>query len=364
MRKAFFPILSFLLLFGCASDTPKDAEKSSKAVPVIAKPAAVTTINLYYETTGELRPIRTLVIYPEVSEKITYIACKEGGFVKEGDLLFKLDPTSAGIRVNECLSDLSKAHANLKSQQNKITRYSKLQRRDAIAEIEWDDMEQAKQLYEAEKTAAEVRLRRAESDLNKTEIRAAFNGKIGRVHQSEHELSSPTKSLSSLSDFSKYTVEFYLAESEAADLIESGKRQVLISPLEDPENELKAELTFIDKCLHPQTKQVFAKAEISPPDDRLFSGQAVHVKILSKTLSDHIVISEKAVHSSSDGHYVYLIKEDHTVEKRAVKPLCYRDMQVVVESGLEGGELIVIEGHMRLFPGQLVEASTGGLHEK
>lgn len=356
MKKAIFPILSILLLVGCGQNS-KSSTSARKAVPVIAEKAKAEKINLYFETTGELHPAKTLALHPEVTEKISYIACKEGEFVNEGTLLFTLDKTACSIRLNESSLELSKAEANLKSQENKIIRYSQLKRRDSIAEIEWDDMEQARHLYEAEKKAAEIRVEKAKLEMSKTIVKAPFAGTLGRVYQSEHEIASPSKPIATLSDFSKYTVEFYLSEEEAKHLLESGNQKVLIAALDCNDAEFEAKLTFMDKTLHPQTKQVFAKAEIDAPSMPLFSGQHVRVKILSKTLEDRIAVAEKAVHSSSDGYYVYLVKDDLSVEKKNVRPLCYLQSKVVIDTGLSPGDLIVTEGHLKLFPGQLVEVT-------
>lgn len=357
MRNSVITFCMLLTLSSCSQDKTVEGQKKRQAVDVIAEKAKVKQVDLYFEALGEIKPIKSLVIYPELSEHIIAVNCKEGEEVLIDDELFKLDQNASEIRMQEAEAELAKADANLKSKESKLKRYHQLKRKEAIAMIEWEEMEQGKLFCEAEKCSAKLRADKAYNDLKKTTILAPFSGKIGKIHFSEHEMSVIGKPLTTLSDCTKCIVEFYITEDEGRHLLQEGKKDVMVSPIYDETQIENGLITYIDRSLNPQTKLIFVKAEINNPNEKFLSGQTVSVKIPSKTLNNSIVIPQKALNISSEGKYVYVVKEDNTVEKRIVQPIHYQNSQVVIGEGLKADELIVLEGHLRLYPGQAVEVA-------
>jgi multidrug efflux system membrane fusion protein len=119
-------------------------------------------------------------------------------------------------------------------------------------------------------------------------------------------------------------------------------------------------LSFVDNAVDSTTGTIRLKATYDNPDRRLWPGQFVKVVLTTGVEADALVVPAQAIQTGQDGPYVYIVKDDMTVEPRPVKTGPSSEGLVAISKGLAAGERVVTDGQLRLFPGAKVELKTKG----
>ncbi len=122
-------------------------------------------------------------------------------------------------------------------------------------------------------------------------------------------------------------------------------------------------LAFVDNTVDPTTGTILLKATYANQDGRLWPGQYVNVVLELSSRPDVVVIPAQAVQTGQKGQYVYVVKDDLTVEYRDVVTGITTDNEVVIGQGLQPGEKVVTDGQLRLAPGALVKIAGGSRQE-
>jgi multidrug efflux system membrane fusion protein len=118
-------------------------------------------------------------------------------------------------------------------------------------------------------------------------------------------------------------------------------------------------LTFVDNAVDTATSTILLKATFANQDERLWPGQFVDIVVTLGEEADRIVAPAPAVQTSQQGQYVFVVKDDQTVELRSVKVNRMDEAEAVIDKGLTGGETVVTDGQLRLVPGAKVEIKSG-----
>ncbi len=152
-------------------------------------------------------------------------------------------------------------------------------------------------------------------------------------------------------------VTFAIPESQLRDVkkyMAVGKLPVFVSPQDDESEKQTGYLTFIDNSVDPTTGTIKLKGTFPNQDRKLWPGEFVRVSLQLTTHTNALVVPNQAVQTGQDGEFVFVVKEDRTVESRPVTTSVRVDQEMVVEKGLEFGETVVTEGQLRLSPGARV----------
>jgi membrane fusion protein, multidrug efflux system len=135
---------------------------------------------------------------------------------------------------------------------------------------------------------------------------------------------------------------------------------VRVRPQDDPSApEAMGSLAFVDNAVDPSTGTIKLKGTFPNTDRRLWPGQFVRVTLRLTTQANAVVVPNQAIQTGQDGPFLYVVKADSTVESRRVRTGVRVEQDMVVESGLEAGEKVVTEGHLRLAPGSRVVIRDG-----
>jgi len=137
---------------------------------------------------------------------------------------------------------------------------------------------------------------------------------------------------------------------------------VTVIPQEDEATKEVGYLTFVDNSVDPATGTIKLKGTFPNKDHKLWPGQFVRVTLRLTTQVNALVVPNQAVQTGQDGEFVFVVKEDRTVESRPVTTSVRIDQDMVVNKGLELGETVVTEGQLRLAPGARV--TTGDRNRK
>lgn len=304
---------------------------------------------------------------------ITEIVVEDGAAVSEGDVIFRIEPDTYQAEVAAKSATVRSAEADVKLAEIELIRKTELLKREAIPESELDIAQANAAVAEANLAASRAALDEAQLNLERTEITAPFDGRIGRATVSLGALVGPsTGPLITLVQETPMYVTFSLSEPQllrvlerldrgVADLIESGSSPNVFVRL--PDGTLLEEpgvITFLDNRIDPTTGTIALRAEFANERRFILDGGFVSVVIeeLDPTLS--ILIPQNAVQRDQRGDFVLVVTDQQLVEQRYVTLGPQEETAVVVADGLRSGESVIVDGLQRVRPGVEVNAVIAG----
>jgi membrane fusion protein, multidrug efflux system len=363
-RKLAAAAIIGIILSACSQQTAPQ-NFSPPAVPVLAQEAGVQDVPTHFESIGTLKPSALVEIRPQVSGMLEAVHFTEGDEVKKGTHLFSIEYRPYEIRLHEAEAQLAHNKAALDIAHKTLNRYNNLASKDLIPQQEWDQLQSQATKEEAQIKANEAKVESANLDLQRCNITAPIDGKIGKIliHPGNLVSAGQTTPLASMSKIDILNVEFTLTEKEFQQLSAQQRQEafpVEICTFNSQTEACQGMLTFFDHSYDTQTGLLYLQAKLDNPHLQFLPGQHVHVKVPIQIIRNAIVVPEKSVKINQQGPYVYTIKDDMTVEMRPVKLGDEVGEDIVVLEGLAPKELIVTEGHLRLFPGLKVEIKQPG----
>ncbi len=317
----------------CGSGEPGAAVESP---PVVIEAARVEprSFSERLEIVGQIAAAESVVIQPEIAGVIEAVEFVEGQRVGQGDVLFVL-------RSEEQRAALRAAEAELLLAQDVFDRTEALSRVQVSAAAE---LTAARARVEA--AAAEADMTRV--DLDRTRIRAPFDGLLGARYVSPGARVDAESELVRLEASDLLKLEFSLPES-ALSLAEPG---LAISALVAayPGEAFPGEVYFVSPALDESTRRLDLKAWIPNPAGRLRPGMFARVELEVERIGEALLVPESAIAYDLAGTFVWRVRDGSRAERVSVRLGPRHDGYVVVESGISGGDTIVTSGTHKIFP--------------
>jgi membrane fusion protein (multidrug efflux system) len=299
---------------------------------------------------------------------------EEGTFVKKGDLLYTIDAQPFQAKVVEAQSQLAAAQTTHAKSQSDLERIRPLAEMKAVSEQDLDGAVAQEAAARAGVQAAEAGVDLAEIELSYTRIIAPINGLIGLTKAKPGEFVGRDPNpvvLNTLSDIDPIRVRFSISEREylivartylqthTRDDRESGarreRRNDLVLILADgSEHREKGTVVAASQSIDQETGTYTLEASFPNPDRIILPGQFARVRALYQVLDDVVVIPRKAVSEMQGLFRVYLVDGSGEVSVKEIRLGPDTGNDIVVESGLEGGETIIVEGIQKVRPGMTV----------
>ena len=374
---------------GAAGPTAPGAggKKGGGDAPVTLTKVMLKDVPMEVQVIGNVEALAVVTVKAQVGGELIKVHFNEGDYVRKGDLLFTIDrrPLEGALRQAEAnlLKDLAmqgQAEANLareKAQEKYVRsqadRYGNLFKEglaskdqaelfrtnaDVIASAINAD-QAAIESAKASVEAGRAMVQNAKTQLNYTEIRSSVDGRTGHVTVKQgNVISAATPELVTINQVQPIYVTFSIPESALGDVkkyMAQGKLQVVAVPQEDGGTPHTGVLTFVDNSVDPTTGTIKLKATFPNTDRKLWPGQFVRVTLRLTTMMNSKVVPNQAVQTGQEGLYVYVVKEDSKAEMRPVLTGARIDQDLVILKGLEVGETVVVDGHLRIAPGMRVQ---------
>jgi multidrug efflux system membrane fusion protein len=375
---------SAFLLQGCAGNgAPARAAKKGDrggAVPVVVAKAVLQDVPIEVQAVGNVESYLTVTVKAQISGEITEVLFREGDFVTKGARLFTIDPRTYEGQLNQAQANLNKdqavvaqLEANLardqaqeKYAQAAAARHAELFERRLVAK---ELMEQTRANAEAVSAAvradqAAIQSARASIEATKaavenakvmlsyTVIRSPLDGRTGNIDVNQGNVITPNTTLMTITQVEPIYVTFSIPEARLKEVRKS--QSVTAYAQDDPSSQQTGQLTFIDNTVDPTTGMIRLKATFANKDHKLWPGQFVRATLRLGMKKDSVVVPNQAVQTGQEGPYVFVVKSDQTVESRDVTTGARIEQNIVIETGLEPGEVVVTEGQLRLAPGTKV----------
>lgn len=362
---AFLAATAFAALTGCG-DKPAGqgaagaGKRGSAAAPVYVAQAKTKVVPLVIEAIGAVEPIRTTTIRSQVTGTLVKIAIKEGQTVKEGDLLFEIDPRPFENALRSAEADLQKAKVQLETARTQVARYRSLTTDQMVSKEQFEKISDSARSLESEVQSDESRLSTARLQLEYCSIRAPLSGRTGNIPVHEGDLVRVNEAgglLVTIHQISPIYVTFGVPQQYFGALVryrETGTLKVSVIPPGADEIPEDGELTFMDNTVDSSTGTLKLKGSFPNIAQRLWPGQFATVTVTLAT-PEALTVASSALQTSQAGQYVYVVKEDKTAELRPVIVERMSGPDAVVTKGIVEGETIVVDGQLRVIPGKPVD---------
>ncbi len=345
--------------------------KGGGAAPVLVGQAQKKIVPLVIEAIGAVEPIRTTAIRSQVTGTLLKIAIQEGQNVKQGDLLFEIDPRPFKNALQTAEADLQKARLQLETARAQVARYRSLTTEQMVSKEQFEKITDTARSLESEVLADESRVSTAKLSLEYCSIRAPLSGRMGNMSVHEGDLvranaNDAAGTLVTINQLNPIYVTFGVPQQYLADLARyraTGTLKVKVVPPGSDVTAEEGELTFMDNTVDSSTGTLKLKGSFPNSSHRLWPGQFATVTV---TLSapEVLTVANSAIQTSQAGQYVYVVKADKTAELRPIVVDRMFENDAVITNGLTEGETVVVDGQLRVIPGRPVEIkdpnATGG----
>jgi membrane fusion protein (multidrug efflux system) len=359
--------LCAVLVAGCA----KEADAPQRPPPVVSVITVTPTPIPYVATfVAQTESSRQVEIVARVSGFLDRIAYPEGELVKEGQLLFQLDPRPFEAQVDAAKGEVLAQTARFTTAEATLKRVRPLTQQNAMSQA---DLDKAQGEYDASRAAvfsAQAKLKQAELNLGYTTIRSPVTGFSGKALQRQGAYINAvgdSAKLSYVAAVEPMWVNFSMSQNQLAqvrDLVQKGQ---LVAPKnQDFEVELvlsdgkvyshTGKINFADPTFSQDTGSFQVRAVLPNPKRELRPGMFVTANVKGGTRPNAIIVPQLAVQQGAKGHVVYVVKEDGTAEVRPVVVGDYSgEKGILIASGLSAGDKVVVEGALKVVPGQPVK---------
>lgn len=374
-------------------------------VPVVVATVSQRDVPINIDVIGNVEAYSTISVKAQVGGQLTKVYFQEGDYVKKNDPLFTIDPRPFQGQLNQAEAQLSQVTANLardtaalgqaqanlardtaneKYAQTQAERYEKLFEQGVVSREQTDQMRASadalSQTVLADKAAiesaraqigatkasvdsAKSSVENAKVQLSYTNIPSPIDGRTGNLMVKQGNLvTANTMELMTIAEVHPIYVTFSVPESQLGEIkkyMAQGKLPVTARPQDNTGSGQTGVLTFIDNTVDPTTGTIKLKGTFQNADNKLWPGEFVRVTLQLTTQPNAVVVPNQAVQTGQDGQFVYVVKQDRTVEMRPVVTGTRIDQDLVVDRGLQPGETIVTEGQLRLAPGSRVQFGGG-----
>ena len=357
-----------LLIAGCGRpDTPPPPPAPPAAVKVISSRAE--TVPVVDEYVGRIAAYRSVEIRARVEGILERRHFVEGSEVKNGQLLYTIDPTPFKIALADAQADQARSQANLASARSREARLAPLVKENAISQQDYDDAVTAVKQTEALLAVSAANIDRAQTNLGYTRVLATEHGKIGAALVPEGRLVGKGEAthLTTIDRLDQVYVNFTMADRDALILKRelqrgtvktgAGSSQARIFLPDGSEFERTGRLDFTDSQVNPGTGTLTLRVVMPNPRQQLLPGMYVRVVYTSGSRPDTLLIPQVAVTKTPTGHIAWVVDADNKAQRRDLVVGAWHGSDWIIDRGLGAGETVVVEGIQRLRQGAPVTPS-------
>jgi RND family efflux transporter MFP subunit len=357
------------LLLGCG-----EAQKQATPPPpkvTVAKPIKRTIID-QDEYVGRFVAVYSVEVRARVSGYLDKVQFQDGQIVKQGDLLFTIDKRPFQNTLDQARANLELARSNLLFTQSDLARGQQLLRDRTISEQIFEQRSQASRNAQAALAASEAMVRQAELDLEFTELKAPITGRIGDRRVTPGNLvtggtGGATTLLAVIVSTDPIRLEFTfdeasllryerLARDGNTDVTGRGSAPVRLKLIDEQDFTHYGRMDFIDNVIDRSTGTIRGRAQFANSDGLFTPGMFARVQVPASAPYEALMVPDLAIGTEQVRKFVYVVDQDGIARQRFVMLGDVVDDLRVVKEGVSADDRVVVNGLMRVRPGQKVTA--------
>jgi membrane fusion protein (multidrug efflux system) len=330
-------LVGFVIYLNLPEDEQGGPQNGGGATAIVAAEAETQAFPIVVEALGTAVANESVNLTAQQSDIVKTVLFEDGDIVKKGQLLVQLSDSQERARVNELSINIAEA-------KRQLARIKGLAKQSAASEQLLDEQRAKVDALEAQKDVAD-------SQLLELEVRAPFAGRLGLRQVSIGTLVRPGDVISTLDDLSIVKVDFSISEVHLASV--ANGQSVTATSIAYPGESFKGQITSIDSRIDPITRSIQVRAQIPNKNLKLRPGMLLQINV-EKRVIDALVIPEAALIPEGESQFVFVVDDENKVRKTKVKIGQRKPGWVQVIDGIEAGQLLVVEGTMKVRDGASV----------
>lgn len=343
---------------------PQGSPPEVSIVEIISEKVAVST-----ELSGRVSAFLIAEVRPQVGGIIQKRLFTEGAEVKEGDVLYQIDPALFKAAYESAKASLAKAEANVPPSRYKAERYKELVAARAISKQEFEEADAAFKKAEADVEASRAEMEKARINLEYSSIKAPISGRIGRSSVTTGALVTANQA-TALATIQKLDQVYVDVTQSSASLLRLKRNMESGLIKKDSANQAKIKLSLEDGTIYPQegllkfsdvsvdtgTGSIILRSVFPNPKMTLLPGMYVRALVEEGVNENAILVPQQGVTRNSKGEATSMVvNAEGKVEVRALKIDRAVGSRWIVSDGLKAGEKVIVEGLQKAHPGDLVK---------
>lgn len=365
--KLFTGLFLVLALCACKEEKARQASAGQEMMSVEVMEVEPRDVPLSFEFSARAQGYKETEVRARVGGILLKKNYVEGSEVREGDVLFEIDPEQYRAQLNNAKANLAKAKAQLHRAENDWERIAKLYKQQVVSEKSRDEAMAELEAQKAAVQMAESEVETAQLNFDYTKVKAPISGVTGMEAQSEGSLISATGLLTNITQLDPIYVIFSASESEMmslANMVDNGlirnpenKSEITakVKFSNDTEYPLAGQINFINSGIDEGTGTIKLRAVFPNPKKRLKPGQFLRLVMEGLTRVNALIVPQEAIMQGANGSYVYVLNGKNMVEMVNIHTgLMTREGGWIVDSGLKAGDRVIVSNLMKIRPGMTV----------
>jgi multidrug efflux system membrane fusion protein len=347
-------LVSLLLLAACSK------AKAPPTPPVPVKVAIAERRAMPFElgATGMVEPLQTVAVQAQVGGILQRVAFREGDEVKQGQLLFQLDPRPYRAALDQALAALARDRAQAANAAQDVKRYQTLAEKQYVTEQQYDQVRTTAEAAQATLAGSQAAVDQARLNLQYSSIRAPISGRTGSLLVREGNLvrANTQQPLVVINRIRPILARFAVPAVNLP-LIQAhfGKDIVVRAEPSTGGGPSVGDLSFVDNAVDTATGTILLKGRFANDDGSLWPGAFVNVRLQLYVEPDALVIPSAAIVTGQQGSFVFVIQPDSSAATRPVTVSWTAGDYAVVSGDVQAGDQVVTDGQLRLRQGSKVQ---------
>jgi membrane fusion protein (multidrug efflux system) len=355
-------LICTLLVVGCKKE--KTSVAPIQTIEVTAVKVEPRDVPITFEWIAQTESSRQVDIRARVEGILEKRVYKEGAIVQEGQVMFEMERKPFEARLDAAKANLGQEDARLANAQQTLERVQGLSERNVVSRQNLDDATNSERAAAAAVEAAKAKVAEAELNLGYTTIRAPITGlsSFATKHDGSYIGAGADSMLTYVAALDPMRINFSISENQVLRIREEVKAGRLVVP---PDNSFDVEVLLADGRVHPQKGEVtfsdlafsretgtfLVRAEVPNPEGDLRPGQFVRARLLGSVRPKAILVPKRAVLQGAQGSFVWVVGPDGKAELRPLELGDWHGDEWFVNEGLRGGEMVVVDGGIKIQPG-------------
>jgi multidrug efflux system membrane fusion protein len=350
-----------------ANSASQAAALMGRPVPVQVAAAAEMPMPIFLTALGTVTPYMSVTVKARVSGELEPVKFTEGQQVRQGETILVIDPRPYKAALDQAKGTLLHDQALLKNAQAEFARYKALFDAGVVSKEAMEADEAAQGQYQGAIASDKAAIEAAQLQLDWCTIHSPISGKIGlRLVDPGNIITANTTNLVVINQYQPIAVYFTLPEDELPQVLGKlgAEKRLSVEAYDQGDTQKLATGTLLtaDNQIDTTTGTAKLKAVFDNQDQALFPNQFVNIHLVMEERPNALVVPSAAIQSGNQGSFVWVVdtdaaKKSSTARMQPVKVALAEGQVTILDSGLQPGQQVVVDGADRLRPGQIVLAS-------